>query len=76
MYMFRYKIAFAGLEEKKGEQKIIEVTTDMQKNWLDNTKDAFSGIFGGNKDKVAEEPAPLEFGKPDILDTLRKLNPE
>ena len=74
--MIRYKIAFVGLEEKKGEQKIIEVTTDMQKNWLDNAKDAFSGMFGGDKNKNAEEPAPLELGKPDILDTLRKLNPE
>ncbi len=74
--MFRYKIAFAGLEEKKGEQKIIEVTTDMQKNWLDNAKDSFSGLFGGDKNKNPETPAPLELGKPDILDTLRKLNPE
>ena len=72
--MFRYKIAFAGLEEKKGEQKIIEVTADMQKNWLDNAKDAFSGMFSGDKNN--EAPAPLELGKPDILDTLRKLNPE
>jgi hypothetical protein len=45
---FGYKIKFAGLEEKIGEQKVTEIVRGMEKGWQDNVKDAFSGIFGGN----------------------------
>ena len=56
---FGYNIKFAGLEEKMGEQKICVIDEGMQKNWVDNAKDAFSGLFGGNK---KEETTPLELG--------------
>lgn len=46
---FGYKIDFEGLEEKMGEQKIMPIVKGMEKGWTDNVKDAFGGLFGGNK---------------------------
>jgi hypothetical protein len=34
----------------------------MQKNWIDNLKDSFAGVFGGAK--KTEEVAPLDLGVP------------
>ena len=47
---FGYKVKFPGLEEKFGEMKTMVVDESMQKNWLDNAKDGFSGLFGGKKE--------------------------
>lgn len=46
---FGYKVKFQGLEEKLGEQKVTELKKGMEKGWLDNVKEGFAGIFGGNK---------------------------
>jgi hypothetical protein len=46
---FGYKVKFEGLEAKVGEQKVTEIVKGMEKGWLDNIKDGFSGMFGGDK---------------------------
>jgi len=51
---FGYKIDFPGLEEKLGEQKIVPIVRGMEKGWLDNVKESFGGLFGGNKDEAEE----------------------
>jgi len=61
-------VQFAGLEEKLGEQKIIPLDEAMQKNWVDNLKDGFSGLlaFGGNKDESATPQIDLGAPKSNI----------
>lgn len=46
---FGYKVKYEGWEEKLGEQKVIALEKGMERGWQDNVKDAFDGIFGGNK---------------------------
>ena len=46
---FGYKIDFAGLEEKMGEQKVKLIEKGMDKSWVDNVKEGFGGLFSGNK---------------------------
>jgi hypothetical protein len=33
----------------------------MQKNWIDNLKDSFAGVFGGDEKKA---PPAIELGAP------------
>eukprot|EP00596_Hydrurales_sp_CCMP1899_P006202 CAMPEP_0119041686 /NCGR_PEP_ID=MMETSP1177-20130426/12970_1 /TAXON_ID=2985 /ORGANISM="Ochromonas sp, Strain CCMP1899" /LENGTH=221 /DNA_ID=CAMNT_0007007921 /DNA_START=73 /DNA_END=738 /DNA_ORIENTATION=+ len=49
---FGYKIAFEGLEEKMGEQKITPITKGMEKGWLDVAKEGFSKIISGDAMKA------------------------
>lgn len=67
--VFGYKIKMAGVEEKMGEQKIMQIDESMQKNWADNVKEKFSGLFGGGT-KEPETP-PLELGN--VKSTLSNL---
>ena len=59
---FGYKIDFEGLEEKMGEQKVMVITREMEKGWLDKAKDSFASSFGGlfsgegDKDKNSDNP--------------------
>lgn len=46
---FGYKVKFAGLEEKLGEQKVTEIVRGMERGWADNIREGISNIFGGNK---------------------------
>jgi hypothetical protein len=46
---FGYKVKFEGLEEKMGEQKVTELVKGMEKNWIDNVREGFSGLFGDKK---------------------------
>lgn len=45
---FGYKVEFEGLEEKVGEQKVTVLEKGMEKGWLDNIKEGFSEMMGGN----------------------------
>jgi hypothetical protein len=42
---FGYKIEFAGLEEKMGEQKIMKIEKGMEKTWVDKAKENFGNLF-------------------------------
>lgn len=46
--VFGYKVEFPGLEEKLGEQKVKLLEKGMEKGWVDNLKEGFSNMFGGN----------------------------
>ena len=51
--VFGYKIKFAGLEEKLGEQKVLVITEDMKEGVLDGFKKSISNMFsfGSKKDE-------------------------
>jgi len=49
MLEFGYKVEYPGLVEKLGEQKIQLLEKEMQKTWVDNVQEKFSGLFGGKK---------------------------
>lgn len=48
---FGYKIEFAGLEEKLGEQKIMKIERGMEKTWVDKAKENLGGLFNFNKEE-------------------------
>ena len=44
---FGYKVAYEGLEEKMGEQKIKALKKGDENNWVDEIRNSFGGILGG-----------------------------
>ncbi|KAJ1432780.1 hypothetical protein B484DRAFT_447600 [Ochromonadaceae sp. CCMP2298] len=48
---FGYKVAFDGVEEKKGEQKVTVLNKGMEKSWFDNMKDNLSRAVGSDEPK-------------------------
>ena len=48
---FGYKVDFEGVEEKKGEQKILVLEKGMEKGWLDNVKESIGSFFKNSEDE-------------------------
>jgi hypothetical protein len=49
---FGYKVAYEGVEEKKGEQKVTVLSKGMEKSWFDNVKESVSGVFSGGEEEA------------------------